>query len=220
MKLKFIFLVFIIQIKVFSLENNSAPVEAQYFWPAGKIYYKIDYKFYKDSDISLIKQAMQNIMNVSKVKFVEINNTELENQKNYINITDGDSCHSEIGMIGGAQKLLLHNMQCMRLGTIMHELMHSIGFYHEQSRYDRDQYIIINWDNIIDKRKYNFEKKGEFTTRFGKYDYASIMHYGAYAFSKNGSCTISTVDPQINIGQRSQLSPTDIYGLWLAYGTP
>lgn len=37
---------------------------------------------------------------------------------------------------------------CMHLDTILHELMHSVGFYHEHERWDRDQFITILWQNI------------------------------------------------------------------------
>ena len=139
----------------FSVEIHSAPAEEKYFWPNGNVYYNIDKNYYKSSEIDTIKNAMQKIMENSKVKFIEIENLT-ESNLNYIQITSGDTCHSEIGMLGGKQYLLLDPIKCIRLGTIIHELMHSIGFYHEQSRFDRDQYIIINWDNILEKRKYNF----------------------------------------------------------------
>ena len=39
---------------------------------------------------------------------------------------------------------------CMKKGIVMHELIHVIGFFHEQSRTDRDDHVKIVWDNIID----------------------------------------------------------------------
>ena len=33
-------------------------------------------------------------------------------------------------------------------GTILHELMHSVGFHHDHARPDRDNYVEILWDQI------------------------------------------------------------------------
>ena len=68
----------------------------------------------------------------------------------------------------------------------MHELMHAAGFWHEQSRADRDDYITINWDNIKSGMEFNFLKYDlrKIDHLGAKYDTCSVMHYGAYAFAK------------------------------------
>ena len=51
----------------------------------------------------------------------------------------------------GAQ-LLSIGKGCNEKGIILHEMLHALGFWHEQSRTDRDDYIHVLWENV-DKGK-------------------------------------------------------------------
>lgn len=59
------------------------------------------------------------------------------------------SCWSFLGQTGGSQTLSLQTPGCMWSGVAAHELMHALGFVHEQSRSDRDQFVTIMWKNIM-----------------------------------------------------------------------
>ena len=66
------------------------------------------------------------------------------------------SCASFVGRIGGAQRLVF-GKQC-KLGNIIHEIGHAIGFFHEMARPDRDEYVEIKWKNILPGMQHDFCK--------------------------------------------------------------
>ena len=65
----------------------------------------------------------------------------------------------------------------IQVRIILHEMMHTMGFRHEQSRSDRDDYVIIHFDNMYGY-KYAFYKRN--TLDKFPYDYESIMQYGLW----------------------------------------
>jgi Astacin (Peptidase family M12A) len=146
---------------------------------------------------------------------------ELQNPSgNYVWVFSGDSNSSWVGMIGGPQELELVNWETHL--TVAHEIGHALGLIHEQSRPDRDEYVTINWSNIPDNRKHNFGKTGGAQT-VGRYDFASIMHYGRFAFAINPdiptiSPTPAYVDKTHLMGNRNYFSHLDGRAIAQRYG--
>ena len=134
------------------------------------------------------------------------------NQKEHINIVRDSGCGwSYVGHVREKQDLMLN---CIKWGTIQHEFMHAVGFWHEQSRHDRDKYVTINYKNIDGSNKHNFETRKTNSLESG-YDYESVMHYSEKAFSKNGKTTIDAKGH--DIGQRVGASTEDLLQLRLMY---
>ncbi|XP_057316292.1 hatching enzyme 1.2-like [Hydractinia symbiolongicarpus] len=136
-------------------------------------------------------------------------------QSTYMEFYNGQGCGAPLGYRSGRSKISLQGPACWKKGSVMHEIMHSLGFYHEQSRPDRDNYVKILWDNITPKdMKSNFQKQpySNVDSMNSPYDYLSIMHYHKDGFAKRGTLTIETLDKrfQDKIGQRDGFSPSDI----------
>ena len=124
-----------------------------------------------------------------------------------------EGCNSLVGYQNEVQRLCLSRNGCIRGRTILHEIGHAIGLYHEQNRSDRDRYVRILVENISPHRMTNFDEEPEKLNHRGvPYDYLSIMHYSSNAFSKNGNMTIETLDPSFQnlIGTGRHLSPLDV----------
>ena len=59
----------------------------------------------------------------------------------------------------GGQVVSLSTRGCMYKGIVMHELLHAVGFHHEQNRPDRDNYLKIFHENIKSGMEHNFDLK-------------------------------------------------------------
>ena len=112
------------------------------------------------------------------------------NERDYINIINQSGCWSLVGRQGGKQDISLASSGCLLRSTIKHEIIHSLGYYHEQSRPDRDNFVKINFANMQSFHKHNFDWTQNTETFGVAYDGRSIMHYGYKDFSKNGLPTI------------------------------
>lgn len=104
---------------------------------------------------------------------------------NYINFKEDLFNRSSVGSVGGKQNIYLLNFT---EDIIIHEILHALGMFHEQSRPDRDKFINVLLNNLIDSSlSHNFDKVTKNYITIGSFDFNSIMLYNSYAFSKSSS---------------------------------
>ncbi|PRD24976.1 UNVERIFIED_CONTAM: Astacin-like metalloprotease toxin 1 [Trichonephila clavipes] len=131
-------------------------------------------------------------------------------------------CILDKGRVGGPQIVSLGN-GCGWEGTIVHELVHAIGFYHEQNRSDRDDYLTIYWDNIKKGEEPQFFKLSpEQNHLLTPFDYDSIMLYGSLTFSKDKANRLRTMEGKDNrylkdVNSKNKLSKDDIKRINMLY---
>ncbi|XP_065090070.1 seminal metalloprotease 1-like [Ochlerotatus camptorhynchus] len=202
--------------------RKNGMVDERYRWPSNIVFYEIEEQWFNEDQIQYILKGMRLIETVSCVRFQPRD----PDNSDYIRIHgDGSGCSATVGHIGGSQNIKLQpyplDSGCFRLGSIVHEMIHGLGFRHMQSTYNRDDYVQIVWDNIEPGKENNFllydaDKVSNFGT---EYDFGSVMHYSSTAFSINGQKTIVALKAtEDRMGQRDGMSEKDIFKINRMYG--
>ncbi|KAI8515247.1 hypothetical protein Bbelb_078380, partial [Branchiostoma belcheri] len=164
---------------------------------------------------SVIQSAMTHWQRNTCVRF----RPRMQHDFDYVFFQRGRTCCSFVGRTGNGKQTLSVGPGCDMFGIVLHEIGHLIGFWHEHSRPDRDEFVDILYENVKDGERHNFEKlwKTQINSLGQRYDYMSIMHYGSRYFTKNGRETLSPRQNNVMIGQRTALSQMDIVQANLLY---
>jgi hypothetical protein len=177
-------------------------------WPGGAIPYAIHPDL---AHPSRVLAAVQHWNAATPIPLIE-----RTNQANYVVFRPHESgCFSAIGMTGGEQSILL--AAGCSTGTVIHEIGHTAGMWHTQSRQDRDRYVLVRLGQIARDVRSQYTQQFAAGLDIGPYDYMSIMHYGAGGNPPG----MESIPPGIPFGQRGTLSPGDIDVIRRLYhGTP
>ena len=175
----------------------------------------------------LVRNAMREIELNTCVRFQEKPDAILR----YLSIEpSAEKCEANIGAPAhGIHIIRLSESNAQRtIGciypTVVHELLHALGFSHTQTRSDRDKFVTIIWSRIPWYNRKDFSKQT--TSWFPKdpkakeYDYKSVMHYSRNQFSVNGRNTIDAGKNTDVIGTGYRMSERDIMQINELYGCP
>ena len=173
-------------------------------WPGGVIPY--DISKLTDEQQNIVMRAMQRWLDTgARISFVP-----RTNETEYANFTgklDAGNNTSLVGFRKGARADINITAFWWRQQEWMpaHELGHVIGFFHEHSRWDRDEFVTIHYENIKPGRAsdYDWVPRTNWIVSSTPYDYRSIMHYRTCWTSKceslckdgDGSSPCVVIDP-------------------------
>jgi hypothetical protein len=162
-----------------------------------------------------VYQAIARLISETHMDFQLVSSSSTSNRIVFMNAIAGASS-SPVGMQGGLQFVRL--TLDADVTTIMHEIMHAAGFWHEQSRTDRASHIDINWICIMPGHEHNFASHSGLSNV--GYDTESIMHYRSTAFVRTdiSGCTwTSRRENGTLIPRNTELSDGDVDSINLWY---
>ncbi|GFO21264.1 metalloendopeptidase [Plakobranchus ocellatus] len=202
-------------------------------WPGGRVPYTIPHNFpaWLRDLIQLAMTELQlhigasptgNEQTQGQLPVTCVQFTPRRSEPDFLTIKDEGSCHSTIGHATSSSPVLSVSPSCARLGAIKHQLMHVLGFSHEQDRPDRDAYLDLDYTNMdrsSDILMHDFDQLHDLSL---PYDFESIMHLGPYTGAKNPRLPVMTPKPEyaagVKLGQAHALSPTDVLRVQRLYG--
>jgi hypothetical protein len=204
------------KLSIQSIIKNRSTFTANFnlLWPGGKVYYIVN----NPINQATINQAISYWNSHTQIQLIP-----RTNQPNYVvfqGVPSQGAGSSQIGMIGGPQEIRLINN--VDFGGVLHEIGHTVGLMHEQTRADRDLYINVNYNNINSDWAPQYQVYAWGTGyQTGTFDFNSIMLYPSDVpearINNNPALQMTRLDGSEFYQQRYQLSAGDIAGVNYMY---
>lgn len=190
-------------------------------WPNRTVPYVFHPKFNK-KQMPLVNMALDKMRNLTCIRFIDMTgriaaDDPKKHKVVFQSLSSG--CFASVGYNKYLKNGFINLAQgCFSpsASTILHELCHTLGIIHTQSRYDRDKYIAVHFDKIQKGRESQFDKRKDM---YGKlslvglpYDFNSVMHYPTNAFAKESKHQTMTLKKKFpgEVGFSKRLTRSDV----------
>jgi hypothetical protein len=203
--------------------NSIGIAYSQYLWTKVGSVYEVPYMI--DPASGAVQNIMTAVSNFNNDFSGVIQFVPYTNQTDYVDFNldpnnNSGSCESSEGRVGGEQFATGAGgtQNPCAVATIMHEMGHVVGVWHEQSRSDRNTYVNVNYGAVIKASRSNFDQLLDNDQNLTPFDYASVMEYPAFSFSRNGEPCIESIPAGIPLSNPNGYSAGDIDGILRLYG--
>jgi len=185
-------------------------------WEDGIVYYNYQDEF-TQKEKKIIEDCMKEWTAKTNIIF-----TEKKDQEYSVNILRSINTNNYKSIIGRSKNsfMQLGNVNIYTKKCITHELGHVLGLTHEHQRPDRDDYVIINFENILEGFQNNFQILDNplYREESLEYDYSSIMHYDYYTCSNGDGPSLEILNSKKELNYSSKPSELDIQKIYIIYG--
>uniref|UniRef100_A0A3B4EZE4 Metalloendopeptidase n=1 Tax=Pundamilia nyererei TaxID=303518 RepID=A0A3B4EZE4_9CICH len=173
--------------------QNADPCTARgCLWPKNNGRVVVPYRIsnqYSRRERNVIEQGLRSFEAATCVSF-----RPQSRERDFLDIQSRDGCYSFVGRRGGGQIVSLRRQGCVFHQIVQHEVLHALGFDHEQTRSDRDQHVRILLENTT------------ITICL-----TTVCLHPRFAFSRDREPTIVPIpDENVAIGRATEMSANDI----------
>ena len=191
----------------------------RYRWPLVGSVFQIPYIIDPASgDVTNINSAISTYNSIFTGQIQWVAHTTEANYVDF-NLNPSDlsgSGYSNIGMSGGEQ--VIGGSGTCTVSTLLHEMGHATGFWHEQSRPDRNSYVTLNLNNMVNTAYSDSAIEYDDMQALTLYDWSSVMHYFVWNFTKNGNPVLESIPPGMPLSNTVGYSTGDIDAIRRLYG--